>query len=48
MAPAPPPVTCPWCGAAPGLACHVLGPRRGWRLLKEPTRCHPSRLKVGA
>lgn len=46
----PPPVACPWCGAAPGVACEVRSSRgrRGHAPLRTFGRFHPSRLEVAA
>lgn len=42
----PPAVRCPWCGAEPGVACHVAL-RGGRRMpLRVAGRAHPSRLEV--
>lgn len=42
----PPAVACPWCGAAPGIACHLVADRR--RPLRVFGRSHPSRLEAAA
>ena len=47
LPPPPLPVACPWCAAAPGVQCHVVGPGRR-PLTHRPDRCHPSRADVAA
>jgi len=47
LPPRPPLHACPWCAAAPGVQCHVVGPGR--RALTHRTDgCHPSRTDVAA
>jgi hypothetical protein len=43
----PPDRACPWCGAAPWIACRVKGParrtRQAFRLRSTPGGIHPAR-----
>lgn len=43
----PPGVACPHCGAAPWVACHIVGPGKV-RRLERFGRFHPSRLELAS